>query len=134
MIIAIAMQKKKFKEIREKDLPWFYRMILKIPGTDFLESAGGAFWAILMPIFLMVEYFLSFFLLISFSFPTNIILVSVIPTIMLTLFLKISLRRFINWWNATFGESNFEWNIEKTLDEYLTILKEKNLKKNSPKC
>lgn len=133
MIIAIAMQKKKFKEIREKDLPWFYRMILKIPGTDFLESAGGAFWAILMPIFLMVEYFLSFFLLISFSFPTNIILVSVIPTIMLTLFLKISLRRFINWWNATFGESNFEWNIEKTLDEYLTILKEKNLKKNSPK-
>ncbi|MEM2779770.1 MAG: hypothetical protein QW791_02695 [Candidatus Bathyarchaeia archaeon] len=63
------------------------------------------------------------FLLISFSFPINIILVSVIPTIMLALFVKISLRRFLNWWNANFGESRFNWNIEKALDEYLSILK-----------
>lgn len=110
------------KEIREKDLPWFYRLILKIPGTEFLENAGGVFWAILMPVFLMMEFFLSIFLLVAFPFPINIVLVSIIPTITLALFVKISLKRFINWWNANFGESRFEWNVEKTLDEYISIL------------
>ncbi|MEM0058225.1 MAG: hypothetical protein QXG58_06700 [Candidatus Bathyarchaeia archaeon] len=110
------------REIGERDIPWFYRLILKIPGTEFLENAGGVFWAILMPIFLMMEFFLSIFLLVAFPFPINIVLVSIIPTITLVLFVKVSLKRFINWWNANFGESCFEWNVEKTLDEYISIL------------
>lgn len=125
VVIAIAMTKDELKEIKEKDLPWFYRLLLKIPGDEFLESAGGVFWAILMPIFLVAEFFFSFFLIVFFPFPVNIALVSTIPTVTFMLFAKISLKRFINWWNANFGESRFIWDVEKALDEYLSILKRK---------
>jgi len=110
-----------FKRIEENDLPWFYRLILKVPGTDFLESAGGIFWGILIPIFLIAEFFLGLYLFIAFTFPINIILTSSIPTLTFILFVKISLKRFINWWNATFRESGFKWDVEKTVEEYINM-------------
>jgi len=116
------MSESEVREIRERDLPWFYRLILKIPGAEFLENAGGLFWAIIVPAFLTMEFFLSLFLILSFPFPVNVILVSIIPSAALVLFVKVTLKRFINWWNANFGESRFEWNIEKALDEYLSML------------
>jgi len=91
------------RRIEAKNLPWFYRLILKVPGTDFLEGAGGIFWGILIPIFLMGEFFLSLYLILAFSFPVNVILTSIIPAVSFALFVKISLKRFINWWNATLG-------------------------------
>jgi hypothetical protein len=39
-------------------------------------------------------------------------------------FLRINLERFINWWNLNI-EDSFKWDVEKSLKEYLTILKEK---------
>lgn len=113
-----------FKEIKEEDLPCFYRLILKVPGAEFLENAGGVFWAILMPIFLAFEYFLNIYFLISFPFPANVVLILIVPTVTFVLFVKISLKRFITWWNANFGKSHFEWNIEKTINEYLNLLEE----------
>jgi hypothetical protein len=116
------MSESEVREISKRELPWFYRLILKIPGAEFLENAGGLFWAIIVPVFLIMEFFLSLFLLVSFPFPANVVLVSVIPSATLVLFVKITLKRFINWWNANFGESRFEWNVEKALDEYLSML------------
>ena len=111
------------RRIEAKDLPWFYRLILKVPGTDLLESAGGIFWGFLVPIFLIGEFFLSLYLLLSFSFPVNVILTSTIPALSLALFVKISLKRFINWWNATFEEPGFKWDVEKAVEEYVNLLK-----------
>ena len=116
------MSESEIREISERDLPWFYRLILKIPGAEFLENAGGLFWAIIVPAFLSMEFFLSLFLILSFPFPVNVVLVSIIPSATLVLFVKVTLKRFINWWNANFGESRFEWNIKKALDEYLSML------------
>jgi len=124
------MTENEFKEINEKDLPWFYRLILKISGAEFLENAGGLFWAVIVPVFLMVEFFLSFFLLLYFPFPVNMIFVSIIPTVILALFAKITLERFINWWNANFGGKYFEWNLKKALDEYLSMLEKKEKEKS----
>ncbi|MGQ9507622.1 MAG: hypothetical protein ACUVTB_07215 [Candidatus Bathycorpusculaceae bacterium] len=50
---------------------------------------------------------------------------SIIPVAVLIIFIRISLERFINWWNLNIGESSFKWNVEKTLQEYLALLKEK---------
>lgn len=119
------MAEEEFKKIEEKNLPWFYKWISKFPGADFLEGAGGVFWGILVPIFLFAEFFLSFYLVLIFPFPINIFLVLVIPTIIFILFVKISLKRFINWWNSNFGKPSFEWNVEKTLNEYIKLLKKK---------
>ena len=119
------------KEITVKKLPWFYKLVLKIPGTDYLESAGGLFWGILVPTFLILEFFLSLFLLVYFTFPTNVILILVIPLSTFAMFVKITLKRFINWWNANFGKSGLEWNIGKTLQEYVDLLKRQNKEKNT---
>lgn len=119
------MNESKFKKVDRDKLPWFYRLILKIPGTDFLESSGGIFWGIIVPLFITLESFLSLFLLLFFPFPINVILTAIIPVAILIIFISISLERFLNWWDLTFGESRFEWNVEKTTQEYLNLLKKK---------
>lgn len=112
--------------IDKSKLPLIYRIILKIPGADFLENcSSGIFWAIVVPIFLALEFFLNMLLLLSFPFPLNITLVSIIPTIIFLIFLRISLERFIRWWNSEVAKAGFEWNIDKTIREYVSILKEK---------
>jgi len=116
------------QKVNRNKLPWFYRLILKIPGTDFIESSGGIFWGVVVPVFVVLEFLLSLFLILSFPFPANIVLVGIIPTAVLMIFLRISLGRFLNWWNSTFGESRFEWNVEKTLEEYYALLEKKKQK------
>lgn len=123
------MKKSKAKKVNKDKLSRFYRLILKIPAADFLESSGGIFWGIIMPLFVTVEFFLSLFLLLYFPFPTNIILAAMIPITLLMIFLRISLERFLNWWDSTFGESRFEWNVEKSMEEYISLLKKKEEKK-----
>jgi len=125
------MDRDKTKEITVKELPWFYKLVLKIPGTDYLESAGGLFWGILAPTFLTLEFFLSLFLLAYFTFPMNVILILVIPLSTFAVFVKITLKRFINWWNANFGKSGLEWDIDKALQEYIDLLKRQNKEKNT---
>ena len=124
------MSESKVRRIDKDKLPWFYRLILKIPGADFLENvSSGIFWAIAVPIFLILEFFLGFFLLLYFPFPMNIGMTSIIPALILLMFLRISLERFVNWWNATVKDPQ-EWNIDKTMPEYLELLKKRN-EKNS---
>jgi len=124
------MDKSELKKVDRRKLPWFYRLILKVPGADFLEgSSSGIFWGIIVPIFLTLEFFFSIFLLLFFSFPINIILTATVPIAVLLIFIRISLERFINWWNLMLGESGFKWDVEKTMQEYLALLKEKEKKK-----
>jgi hypothetical protein len=120
------MSEQKSEKIDKSRLPFFYRLILKVPGADFLESSSsGVFWGIVVPIFLVLEFSLNLFLLLSFPFPINIILTSIIPVAVLIIFVRISLERFINWWNLNAGEGSFKWNVEKSMQEYLAMLKKK---------
>ncbi|MDI6806116.1 MAG: hypothetical protein QMD20_05595 [Candidatus Bathyarchaeia archaeon] len=120
------MSEEKLKKIDKNKLPFFYRLILKIPGANYIESvSSGIFWALIVPIFLVLEFFLNLFLLLLFPFPINIALASITPVAILIIFVRISLERFINWWNLNVGESSFEWNIKETMQEYLAMLKEK---------
>jgi hypothetical protein len=123
------MSGQELKKIDKSRLPFLYRVILKVPGVNFLESSSsGIFWCIIVPTFIVLELFLNLFLLIYFPFPINIVLTSIIPVAILIIFTRISLERFINWWNLNVGESSFEWNVEKTIQEYLLVLKGKKKK------
>jgi len=120
-------------KINTRDMPLFYRLILKLPlpSLDFLPDVShGIFWAVIMPIFVVLESYLGLFLLVAFSFPTNIVLVGVIPGIILLFFLRIQLERFIKWWNATVAQQGFKWNVEKTAIEYFDLLKIKKSEEN----
>jgi hypothetical protein len=123
------MSQSELKEIDKDKLPWVYRLILKIPGVDFLENtSSGVFWSLIAPVFLVLEFFLNFYLLLFFPFPVNVILTLIIPAIVLLVFLRISLERFINWWNLTLGEHRRKWDVEKTVQEYLVLLEKKKKK------
>jgi hypothetical protein len=124
------MSDEELQKIEKTKLPWFYRLILKIPGANFLEgTSSGVFWILVVPFFLASEFFTSLLLLIFLPFPINLVLASLIPAVVLLVFIRINLERFINWWNGNFGKP-FEWNMEKTLHEYLASLKKKNEEKN----
>lgn len=118
------------KKINMNELPWFYKLILKIPGANFLGGiTSGIFWSIVVPIFLVFEFFISMFLLLLFPFPTNIVLASVIPTAVFIMFVRISLERFINYWNSAVAKTGYEWNVEKTMREYLATLEKRKREK-----
>jgi len=112
------------KEIDRNQLPLIYRLLLKIPGANFFGNcSSGIFWAVAVPVFLILEFFLTMILLLAFSFPMNIVVAATIPAVVLLMFASISLERFINWWNLTIGEKS--WNIDRTMPEYLDLLKKK---------
>ncbi len=115
-----------FKEIKTDDLPWYYRLILKIPGGDYLANvSSGIFWAVAVPIFFLLYVFINITLLIAFSFPLNILLAAVIPTMTLIIFIRMSLFRFLIWWNESVVRTGLEWNVDKGIEEYLAIMRKK---------
>jgi hypothetical protein len=125
----MGMSEQEFKKIDRDKLPLIYRLILKVPGAEFLENcSSGIFWAIVMPVFLTIEFFLNMFILVYFRFPLNIILASIIPTTIFLIFVRISLQRFINWWNSEVASQGFKWNLEEKIQEYLAMLKNKEEK------
>jgi hypothetical protein len=128
----LKMSENDYKKIEKSKLPIIYRLILKLPNLSldsFPDYFSGIFWAIIIPIFLTAEIFLSIFLLVFFPFPINFISFSVIPAVVFLIFVKIMLTRLINWWNATFGEP-FKWDVEKATEEYIAVLCKQKSKKN----
>jgi hypothetical protein len=126
-ILWLPMSQTDAKEIDRNQLPLIYRLLLKIPGTNFFGNcSSGIFWAVVVPAFLFLEFFLTMILLLAFSFPINIVVAATIPTAVLLMFARISLERFINSWNLTIGEKS--WNIDRTMPEYLDLLKKKKEK------
>jgi hypothetical protein len=117
------MEKQELKQLNKDSLPWFYKLLLRIPMANVFEGASaGIFWAIIVPCFLSVEFFLSIFLLVCFAFPINIIIAGIVPATIFIIFVRISLERFINWWNASI-DTSFKWNVERMTQEYVDSLK-----------
>jgi len=110
-------------------LPWFYRLILKIPGVSSVEDASGVFWGIIVPVFAMVDIWLNLYLFFALRLPINVIVIGIVPITVLIIFIRVSLERFINFWNLTVRKSHSEWIIEETVQEYITLLKKKVDKK-----
>lgn len=108
--------------ITKEKLPLFYRLILKVPVVDRIANASGIFWALVVPILVFANSMLGLVLLLTFPFPTNLILVLMVPGSLLVVFIKLSLERFINFWNLLVAKPHSEWNIEKKVEEYVAML------------
>lgn len=124
----------RLKRINEKKLPFIYKLILKIPMPSldsFPAVFHGIFWAIIVPIFMVIIFFSILFSLIYFAFPINIVLMAIFPSSIFLVFTRILLERFIRGWNAMVEEPKSEWNVEKLMDEYIDILKKQKGKEES---
>ena len=111
----------KLKRIEEEDLPILYRLLIKIPLKS-LGSSSGIFWALVCPILVFLNFFFDFFILVYFSFPINIILALAVPAVVFILFVRVILERFINWWNNFVVSGYVKRDLEKVLDEYITLI------------
>ena len=117
------------QEIDRDKLPWYYRLILNIPVVSSVENASGVFWGIIVPAFAMADMWLNLYLFFALPFPINVIVIGIVPITVLIIFIRVSIDRFINFWNLTVRRSHSEWNIEERVQEYITLLNKKADKK-----
>ena len=113
-------------------LPWIYRVILRLPKIGLESVLGdlqGVYWAIVVPLFLVCEFFLSLFLLLAFPSPINFVMICIIPAATFVIFVKVELERFMNWWNMTFPSRPMRWDVKKTTEEYVKLLQKQKSKR-----
>lgn len=118
------------KGIDVRRLSGLYRLLLKIPFVDHIDSASGLFWAVVVPMLLLLDTLLNMYLLFCTPFPANVILVALLPCAAFVAFAKINLVRFINWWNSMIAKTDFVWDIERSVEEYRELLARQKSKEN----
>jgi hypothetical protein len=109
----------------ESDLPWFYRLVLRLPRLsleDFPERLQGLFWVLILPVFVMVDFFVDFGLLGCLPFPYNFVSVVVFTSILVMFMLRIFLERALNTRRAIISEGRFRWDIERSFQQYSELL------------
>jgi hypothetical protein len=124
-------KEKRLERIDRKKLPLFYKVILKLPFPTIstpINIPSGIFWAMIAPIFIILEFFLNIYLLIGFSFPINILLVCIFPVAFLVIFIRATMNRFIDWWNSAVVGGYVQREIKKVLEEYMALRKDKDKK------
>jgi hypothetical protein len=110
----------------------FDKWLLKLPKLSlesFPDYFHGIFFSIVIPVFMILEFFFTIVLLVYVPFPTNLLLALVIPAFIFLYFGKTMVERFVNWYNATFGKP-MEWNVDKTAKEYFELLEKQKSKKS----
>jgi hypothetical protein len=124
------MEKEKFEKIDREKLPLFYRLLLKVPipsiSSSLIDIPSGIFWAVIFPIFLFLDFFLNIYFLVGFSFPINIFLVCVVPVAILVIFVRVTIDRFISWWNSAVVGGYTQHELKKVLQEYLALRENKD--------
>jgi len=116
------------KEIDQENLPWYYRLVLRLPRLSmegFSEVFQGIFWVLFLPLLIVCSFFLDLFLFLFLPGPVNFIAVSAITLVVFIIFVKTQLEKFINAWNAMIKKGPAEWNIDKTLQGYIELLQQK---------
>lgn len=125
-------QEKKLERIDKKNLPIFYKIIMKVPLPSLDTSIAipsGIFWAIIFPIFLILEFFLNLYIIVTFNFPVNILLIGIFPLAFFVIFIRISVERFIKWWNSAVVGGYTPKDIRETLEEYIAMRRDRHKKK-----
>jgi hypothetical protein len=90
---------------------WLLKLLMKLPCPGFpgfvmkrLPGIEGIYWTVIVPIFLIVYFFLSFWLISFFSarlaFPFNTLLVLSMPAILLVIFVRTQLERAVALWRS----------------------------------
>jgi len=126
-----------------EQLPWRYRLFLKLfmkfPNLRFpyfvvkkLPWVEGIFWALLIPIFLVVYFFFTFWLYVTLSllvgFPLNVIIWLSIPSVFFIVFLRIQFERIIPFWRSL-GSQPKDWDVPKFAEEFLLLIEKQHKKK-----
>jgi|SRR5271157_625322 len=121
-------QDNRLEKIDRKKLPFIYKVILKLPFPETSKSINvpsGIFWAIIVPIAMILDFYVNIYFIVKLSFPINVIMICTVPFAILVIFVRATADRFINWWNSAVAGGYVQREIENVLDEYLAARENK---------
>lgn len=121
-------QDDRLEKIDKEKLPLIYKIILKLPFPENIRSINipsGIFWVIILPIAMILDFYLNVYFIVGLSFPLNIIMICTVPLVILVIFVRATADRFINWWNSAVVGGYVQREVKKVLDEYITMRKKK---------
>ena len=111
-----------------EQLGLIYRLILRLPKLS-LESLPpvlqGTFWVIILPLVLIGQCYLNFYLLLAFRFPLNVLVVGGVVSIFLVAFYRVMLDRALNSLRMLFYPARLDKDAEQLVQEYIHLLKKK---------
>jgi ABC-type transport system involved in cytochrome bd biosynthesis fused ATPase/permease subunit len=121
---------------RRQNVPLWCRVLLKIPQLDlgvFGERFQGIFWVIILPVFLICDFFMNLYVVMALSFPFNFAILLFANLVIVLFLLRILVDRTLQAQEAILNEGRFQWDVESSFKEYLSILNEKKTRKNPEK-
>jgi len=121
---------------RRQNVPLWCRVLLRIPQLNldvFGERFQGIFWMIILPVFLICDFFMNLLVLTWLSFPFNLALLLFANLLIVLFLLRILVDRALQAQEAILNQGRFRWDIEGSFKEYLSILNEKKTRKNPEK-
>lgn len=116
---------------KESDnLHFLYRIILKVPKLSiegFSPELQGIFWVVGCPLFIIGVFFLNFVLLVLLPFPYNYAVDAFANLLIITFIARILVERRLRLEKALLNERGFKWDITKTAQEYVELLKKRKM-------
>jgi len=111
-----------------EELGLIYRLILRLPKLS-VESLPpvlqGTFWVIILPLFMIGQCYLDFYLLLAFPFPFNVIVVGGVVLAFIVAFYRVMLDRALNSLRMLFYPARLDKDAEQLVQEYIHLLKKK---------
>jgi hypothetical protein len=118
---------------------WLLKLFLRLPNPRFpyfllrkLPEIEGFFWALIVPVFLLVYFLFSFWLFVTLSrlivFPLDFLIGFSIPAIIFVLFLRIQLGRTLAWWKSL-KHSSRKWQVSEVLDDLVELFEKQQKNK-----
>ena len=110
---------------------WLLKLFLKLPNprlpfflTRRLPEIEGLYWAVIVPIFFVLLFYLIVYLVpflsLHFAFPLNIIIEFLILLPLPIMFLRIQAERTLLLWK-TYRSTSTEWNVTKVVEELFEL-------------
>jgi len=115
-------------EDNDEEIGLVYRILLKFPKLSlerFPYVFQGLFWVVILPIFLICEFFLSFYLLLALPLPLNLIAVGGMVLLVSVAVFRIMLERALNAFKMLFYPSRVNKDVRELVQEYIFLLKKK---------
>jgi len=110
---------------KRRNLPIWLQLFLKIPEPNlrsFSDRFHGLFWVLILPVLFLAACFLNVFLIMGFLFPWNAVLFISFNSAIVILMLRLLLGRALEGEEAVLNEGHFRWNIDQSLNEYVSFV------------
>ncbi|MDH7564419.1 MAG: hypothetical protein QHH24_06045 [Candidatus Bathyarchaeota archaeon] len=107
-------------------LPLAWRVILKFPRLSldgFSDRFHGFFWIVILPVFLFCTFFGNLLILTCIPVPFNVGTAVAVDMLIAFLLLRILVERVIKAYESIASSASFKWDMEKSLEDYMRILK-----------